>query len=357
MLTIEEWSPLNGTATGDAYRTEREFDGLGRVVSERKHIRDDSGNGDPWTDGWQDVAFEYDAGGRLVRTTVEPGSASPGIANQVTKFEYDAQGRRTLRIMPGLPLDGNGDPVGRREITDYDLAGRVWKTTFAAEDETCGAAACVSLVSSYDDASRRTGLTIESAGVDPAHYAGTTSQSWSYDGLGRVLRSQDDNGSGEDVVVSYLYDSLGRVLQEGWRESPTWPVVSTYDRGGRRATLTYPGGAQARRLEYTWDELGRLDQIVDVHAAGPGDDETVVDLDYRGATRLVGVVHSDGSAWQAEQAGDWDQALRRTAGRVVGNGAPLFAEAMRYDANDLVTSVVWGHVVGPQHEAQQYGYL
>ena len=250
----------------------------------------------------------------------------------------------------------------------------VLKTTFAADSGTCASeTACVSLTSTYDGASRRKSLAAKLDGADSAHYnlsAGETqTQSWEYDGLGRILKATDDNAGADDAVVRYLYDSLGHARQEQWHEDgsgdPLWSVAAEYDTAGRLQQLSYPdidtphyAGAT---LKYTYDEIQRLTELTDLHAAGPEDDEAVHEATYTGASRLRELTHSDGTLWRSHDGAGTelrDRAGRRTGAQVAAPGGVdvWFEEKIGYDANDRVTRVEWPHgrSGATQSEAQEY---
>ncbi|MDQ7007140.1 MAG: hypothetical protein Q9Q40_07895, partial [Acidobacteriota bacterium] len=342
---IAQWLPGNSAASGEAYKTETVYDGLGRKVQVRKH----SGLS-VHTDGWQEVFSDYDAGGRLTAIRVDPDGSGPA-AEQQTRYEYDAQGRQTLRIMPD----------GREQRTGYDSLSRVAKTIYASASGTCnsGGTACVELASTWDQAGRRTALTASLDGADPAHYnltAGATqTQRWRYDGLGRILETRDDNAAGADAVVSYSYDTLSRVLTSGWGEAAgggaLWTVRAGYDSAGRLESVQYPSVAAPHyagpTLRYGYDALQRVTTLTDLHGAGPEDDEQVIEATYTGATRLRELKHSDGTVWRSH---DGSQELRDAAGRSTGAqvvapavGDVWFEEQISYDDNDRVTRVAWPH--------------
>ena len=77
---------------------------------------------------------------------------------------------------------------------------------------------------------------------------GTTEETYSYDGLSRLTRSTDDNGSANAVqTCAYVYDSLGRVLED---QQNGKAVSSVWTGDGKRVACTYPGG---RTISQTFD--------------------------------------------------------------------------------------------------------
>lgn len=375
-LVRAEWSPLGtGGSLGNAYKTTYDYDGLGRKTWEHRHL----GPATTWTDEWQDVKYVYDDAARLIEIDVEPESTTGGVHHQVTRYAYDALGRRTTRTLPD----------NRTEVTGYDDAGRAlttrWTSANGVNDGT------MLLTSTYDTASRRTKLVVTTPRTNDVdgHFAGlgedsldgtlnkNSHQYWDYDGLGRVVVAYDTNGGTDidgdgtadvaasdtrrdDVKTTYSYDTLGNVVSEaiGGNAWSAANVVSGYDDAGRRTNVTYPfpafGGGSPTEIASAWDDLDRL--IAETRGA-----TTLASFKYAGPGRLVRQEYVDGSRWQATSSTAWDAAGRRLAGHVVDPAQGdriLFGEEMAYDADDRVTRVVWPHVnVGPTlRHAQEFSY-
>ena len=113
---------------------------------------------------------------------------------------------------------------------------------------------------------------------------GTTIQDYEFDGLSRLTRATDDNGPAsvaDDSTMTYAYDSLGRVIEETQqiRSLPARVVSSGWRAEDLRSGLTYPNG---RVVDYTYDDLDRLDTVEDHGAA-----LSIADYDYMGSLRVA----------------------------------------------------------------------
>ncbi len=211
--------------------------------------------------------------------------------------------------------------------------------------------------STWDDAGRRTQLTLTTPAADAAHYGGTKKQTWTWDALDRLEKSTDENADGsanadDDAIVRMKYDSLGRPLEEGFGESSgaaRWKVLSAYDRRGVRISLKYPAanGTVGTTLALAADTLGRMTGITEGATS-------VATLTYVGAGRLAKIQSQDDSVWQGL---DWDAAGRRTRGQVTEGATVRFEEEIAFDADDRVLSVKWPHLVSSSRpQVQQFGY-
>jgi hypothetical protein len=225
----------------------------------------------------------------------------------------------------------------------------------------------------YDATSRVIGQRVLNAGADSAHFFGSLSpdgssqnQSFTLDGLGRIVKAIDRNDSSspdDDVTLRYSFDSLGRVRKEGFGENAgaaKWETESLFNPHGFRSTLKYPGLGSWPTIElnYAFDKLGRLTSLVDPHGAAA--DETLLALSYAGAGRLIQADRSDLSVWSAHNGTttDFDKAGRRTNGRVSTGSTVWFEEQISYDLNDQVTQVKWpyGRATAGQMESQRYRF-
>jgi hypothetical protein len=261
-LTTAQWAPLGSASAGDAFSTRFTFDGLGRVTKEERSLSDPDGDS---TWNWQTAIYEYDNAGRRTKITVPVTKAGGTVENQITEFAYDAQGRRTKRCLPDF----------RQELSAYLSSGQLSTLTVKSAGTNCSAPGTKQIVqtSTWDEAGRRTQLTLTTPTADAAHYGGTKKQTWTWDALDRLEKSTDENAEGtanadDDAIVRYTYDSLGRPLEEGFGESSgaaRWKVLSAYDRRGARSSLKYPAanGTVGTTLTLTADDLGRLTQIAE----------------------------------------------------------------------------------------------
>ncbi len=244
----------------------------------------------------------------MTTLTVANTASGTGLQNQVTQLEYDAQGRRTKRCLPDF----------RQEVSAYLSSGQLNTLTVTSAGTNCSAPGTKQIVqtSTWDDAGRRTQLTLTTPTADAAHYGGTKKQTWIWDALDRLEKSTDENADGsenadDDAIVRKKYDSLGRPVEEGFGESSgaaRWKVLSAYDRRGARISLKYPAanGTVGTTLTLAADTLGRMTGITEGATI-------VATLTYVGAGRLAKIDSQDDSVWQGL---DWDAAGRRTRGKV-----------------------------------------
>ncbi|MBN2003560.1 MAG: Ig-like domain-containing protein [Anaerolineae bacterium] len=173
-----------------------------------------------------DIAYRYDAAGRLVKTRTVSGTtttrydvlgrriAETNALGHTTVYTYDAAGR----------LAAQADPLGGVTIYAYNVLGRR-----IAQTDADG----VSTYFVYDDAGRLSS-TCDALG-SCVRYA--------YDALGLRVAQTDARG----VTTRYAYDALGRLVA----------VVENYVPGG-------PLDAQTNvRTEYTYDVSGNRLQVAD----------------------------------------------------------------------------------------------
>ncbi|NKJ21391.1 putative Ig domain-containing protein [Dyella sp. SG609] len=151
---------------------------------------------------YKDVSYTYDAAGRVLTQTVDPGSA-------VTTYAYDGEGRR-LRVT---------DPLGTVTTYSYDADGNT-------------------LTQVQDAGSGKLNIT-------------TT---YSYDGAGNVLTVTHGAGTSAAAATQYVYDNLGRLTQK--IDDPSNLALSTrytYDGDNHLLSVTDAGGNVTR---YVYDEAG-----------------------------------------------------------------------------------------------------
>ncbi|MBI3819718.1 MAG: hypothetical protein HY286_13565 [Planctomycetes bacterium] len=265
------------------------------------------------------VTNQFDGLRRLLQSTrllTSTGDGSGSVIGQiVTKQEWDDNSRLAAQI----------DDNGNRTSYLYDVLNRQFATTFAdgsqqtvAYDVHSNAAfttdANQSLVTCfYDLDNRLTGKTVSRGpGV-----GGTTSESFSYDGLGEIASASNDAST-----VIRAHDSLGHVttdLQNGKS------VGASFDALGNMLTLKYSGG---RIVNTTYDELNREKIISDAQGlitmydyAGPGrvarrtnGNLTFSDYFYDAARRVSRITHSKvvGGAFDDREY-TWDASYNKTS--------------------------------------------
>jgi RHS repeat-associated protein len=113
---------------------------------------------------------------------------------------------------------------------------------------------------------------------------GTTKQDYQYDGLSRMVQAMDNNdpaNAADDSVITYAYDSLSRQFEENQQigSLPAQTISTGWRAENLQSTLAYPND---RVVEYTYDDLDRLNTITDQGAALP-----IVDYDYVGTSRVL----------------------------------------------------------------------
>jgi len=247
-------------------------------------------------DGQIRVGFSFDLNGNLTGITDDNG--------RTTSFAFDGRDRRISRSMSDnatytftYDRDNNltqtTDPNGTQVFYSYDLANRRTRT----------------------DVVRGFGV------------LGTTVETYSYDGLGNLARSSDDNGGVATTEMLRAYDSLDRLLEET-QGTRARSVSYQYDGDGNLLSQTLGEG---KTFTYSYDELDRLKTIddpnpvlTDVCYIGRGNRELQRDL---GNTTRV--MYHDG----AGQA--WHDAVGRVT-RMLSNdpqGVPWLERDYTYDRN------------------------
>ena len=198
----------------------------------------------------QVTAYEFDAAGRDISTTIDPG-ASPHL-NLVTANEYDAAGRVIKTIdplnnfqeyvyYPGGQLGSLKDENGQFTYYEYDAANRQTEVTNPNQQVT---------LFGYDAAGRRTSIT-----------SGGILTKFTYDNRDLMLSQVvDPNPQGQSghltLTTTYAYDELGRRITETnpRQESTTYG----FDDAGRMTSIT---DAKGEIVELTYDAAGQLDTV------------------------------------------------------------------------------------------------
>jgi RHS repeat-associated protein len=273
--------------------TEFLYDGLRRRIAEIRTLRS-QGQGknsidttNPAnSDGLIVLDYQWDANGRLVavaddgssranqNTSIGAIEAANPLGN-VTRYRYDELNRVTAI-----------------EFADGSIQGYVFGAFLDDLAQTIDAnGSRINLT--YDGIQQLVGVSVSRAKSDDPHplngfkdpavswqVIGTTSQSFLYDGLGRLVSSRDDESDleGNDIQneVGFAYDSMGRIVEEVQNER----VVSTrWDGVGNRVGLVYPNG---RTLNSSFDGLGNATLIRD-----EGEEKPIAQYDYIGAQRVL----------------------------------------------------------------------
>lgn len=311
---VDEYDNLGrriASTDAEGHRVAYRYDAAGRLIetmSDGASVRieyDAAGRKTAETDAAGRVTrFSYDALGRLVSvvlpnpaTGANPpliGGVSPDngtlttrhvydeVGNKisqtdaegrVTRWEYDAMGRETARVLP----------EGQRETKSYDAAGELIEhtdfngRTTRYEYDTMGRVERVDYPADVD-----LGFQYNAAGERIVVTDGRGTSTAEFDQHGRIVQARDADGG----LIEYTYDAAGNLLS---RTSPSQSLVYVYDARSRLAqvTRTLDGemptvtryeydadgnrtamlGGDGIRTEYTYDRRHRLTQLVKKSAA------------------------------------------------------------------------------------------
>jgi RHS repeat-associated protein len=217
------------TRDGRSNVVRRDYDGAGRLVATHREMTD-TGTGSGSVAFVLDATRSHDDEGRLISQTDDNGNT--------TSYEYDAKGHTISTT--------NSD--GSSESYVYNVHDDLVSWT-----DPNGTA----VAATYDALGRVTSRSVTRApGV-----LGTTSETWKYDGLSRVVYAQNN-----DALVTRKYDSLFHVTTEtsvigadGGRN-----INWIFTGGGNLLSITYPSG---HNWAMAHDSSGRAESIT---SSGPG---------------------------------------------------------------------------------------
>src|SRR5262249_5583666 len=116
----------------------------------------------------------------------------------------------------------------------------------------------------YDAQNRLHGIVFDRGSVDPKMpVLGVTSETFLYDGLGRLVHAENDISK-----VDVTFDSFGHPIQESQLidGGPTLTVRRAFDFLSNRIRLEYPSG---RSLSFNYDLASRLVGIEDTARGTP----------------------------------------------------------------------------------------
>ena len=265
--TLQGYDPLDRRTTTT--------DGLGNITTYTYDSRDHLCS---VTDPLGNVRrYKYDVFNRktfevaeLTQSGLGGGTRLPDIATQSI---FDDNDRLTSFV------DGNGNATGfgyddlnRRYQTTYSDQSAV-QLTYDADDHVIVQQDNneLQVVFQIDPLGRRTRVDLDRSAVNPlfSYPAGAEQfEQYSYDGLGRPLTCTNDF-----CAIVSQFDSLGRAYNESIQFTIPYPappgaltLQRVYDGLSNRTDVTYPSG---RAVHYRYDDLGRIDRIVNV-AKGAG---------------------------------------------------------------------------------------
>ncbi|MCB2157045.1 hypothetical protein KQI84_19380 [bacterium] len=205
--------------------TRHQYDLLGRKLSTARYMYDANGT----KIGENTTALDWDIYSRLISQTDPNGNA--------TEYVYDVLNR---------PIATEHADGSEYDLTSYTDFSEPWVIT-----DPNGS----TITNVYDDLGRLTGRTI-SVGTGVSNQ--TTSENYYYDGLGRLLRAEDN-----DSVVTRAFDSASNLLSETQIDSIlslSDTLAFDADSMGRRKGISYPGSLYITRM---MDALGRGTKFLD----------------------------------------------------------------------------------------------
>ncbi len=277
---LYEYDPMHrrtATVDGVSNRTEIKYDSRSNIVERkdaRNHIQE----------------FAYDSLSRLVQTTtkMDPNGTPYDIVEQKS---YDASSR----------LVSETDDNGNETLYTYDGLNRLTKITMpdgefytAAYDFTGNAktytdARGVVVTQTFDRNNRLTTRTMSGTSVP-----GAISESYTYDGLGRLRTAENDS-----TKITREYDSRSNITREIQNYDPSGAFLSSsdrivsyaYDDASNVDQIVYPGG---RVIDRTHDEFNRLSEIISSDLSVIGVTSPITQFEYIGR-RLASRVNGNGT--------------------------------------------------------------
>ncbi|MAO24286.1 MAG: hypothetical protein CMJ25_26340 [Phycisphaerae bacterium] len=246
--------------TSQVFHVDYAYDALDRQIS----MTDGVGN---------DTLYEYDSRSNMVEMT--------DARNNVTSYVYDALGRNTqvnspLSITVSSTYDNSQrlvsetDDNGNTTQYAYDGLNRIISVTMPdntsysvaydanGNPATYTDARGVEVAQVFDKNNRLIGRTIDDSNAT-ASIPGTTSEDFTYDGLGRLRTALNDFAK-----VTREYDSRSNVTREITNTDTASDFTNTsfdrvveyvFDQANNNIQITYPSG---REIYRTYDELNRL---------------------------------------------------------------------------------------------------
>ena len=328
--------------------TQQIFDGMNRLT-QTSVVMTDSGEGAGNVVSVIETYTRYDDSNRVYEEEDDNGS--------ITKYEYDGMNRITKLIMPD-----NTDYE-----TTYDDTGNVHTYTDARG---------VTITNTHDRNNR-----LVSRSMSGTVVAGSTFESYTYDGLGRLRTASNDFAE-----ITRQYDSRSNIVREIQNADADGGFQGIYDRvieyshddANNMNQIVYPSG---RTIDRTFDKLNRLASILDPAMLNPSITEfkyignrlqrrvhgngTETNYSYdgyesfsgitgdHGFGRVVGITTTKGASTLDDFAFTWDKSQNRTSYNDVGSGMKNRRErAFSYDSsNRLVSTDVDFPEVGTDYTA------
>ncbi len=241
----------------------------------------------------------------------------------VTRYEYDAEGRRTKTILAdgssststydkqGM-LTGTVDYNGVKTTYTYDDQDRIVKEQ-TGEEYTAY---------EYDTYGRLTGLKTKESEIAYSYnrygeleqktYENGEAVKYLYDRYGRTSEIQVLADDRVQASTRYEYDKMSRLTRVVGRNGEA--TVYTYDANGNRETATFANGV---KLTYTYDDLNRLILQKSVDKNGTVIAQYEYTLGKNGERKKV---TESGACGNAEISYDYDKANRLVKEVIERNG-------------------------------------
>jgi RHS repeat-associated protein len=269
--TLEGCSEFSFDVTGgvetvfDArgFRSDLFYDADG-LLSARRDWVDDS--------QWLEQQWVYDDRGREIEFIDAAGGR--------TRTEYDEQGNRTARILPGgQRFEWRYEGCRNQWVESIDPQGNRWQRTF---DEACRLRFRTDPLGGVTEFQYDPESGLRSAVIDP------TGQEWSFtfSPLGGIATATDPRGG----TRSHQYDELGRRIVSVARDGQQ--LQRSYDDGGRLRAETWVGQGVTR----SWDYNARGANIRESGPAGA----LVTEYWPTGRIRRIDFDSADGPDWWVE---------------------------------------------------------
>ncbi len=283
-----------------------EFDGLDRPIRTIR-ILTDSGEGAGAESGRIETAMHWDDSSRLVQRVDDAGN--------VTRFVHDSLNRIVELVSADETSSRYNYDVHDNRVLLEDANGTV-------------------VISEYDLLNRNTkNAIVPGQGVS----ADTTSETFEFDGMSRLVVAEDN-----DSRIERAHDSMSNVIEETLNGQVT---VMRFDGVGNQVFSRYPGG---REITASYDQLERRFSIADADGliaedafVGPARiaqrvrrNGTSTDYAYDGVKRSVATTHARegavGSTVFDRRTYSWDAAFNKRSATVAG--AEAYSVHYDYDS-------------------------
>jgi RHS repeat-associated protein len=246
----------------------------------------------------------------------------------ITRWEYDAANRVTVRILPG----------GQKEIYSYDAVGNLaTKTDFNGKTTSYGydtgyqqnlmvLPRGAAVMRTFTPSGLLASVTVRATQGSGLQNGTTT---YVYDSQDRMIRQTNPNGS----FISYAMDVSGNIVQRSTRAGT---VSYSYDTNQRLVSVQDSAG---KKTKYTYDAVGRM-----LTRALPNGVETAYGYDANG--RLVQMLHTRSGAiitgvrYTLADNGQRNKVEEFDGASVLGAGGPTNAaktRLYRYDGTRRIT--------------------